>query len=238
MLTLISHGGRPLSVSRSWTQRPLFVVETRLIILPPHPCLFSNDAETTLARKRTRSCPLFKKSRCRSPVLRFPPSTWPRGELGRLLSAPSAAHSARRRRCERRRIPRCKQKSLPLFGTNGMWGSDGKGSELWWHVAAKSTTKARGNTRAQVPSAGEGIAPHQESLMNSDRFHLRGRHRVPGLTAAFHRFFFFLFIPVFFFHPYPSSFNHGYVQHCWSLLFSACFWNSPEWSRWMNFLCR
>lgn len=62
MLTLISHGGRPLSVSRSWTQRPLFVAETRLIILrpPPHPCLYSNDAETTLARKRTRSCPLFK----------------------------------------------------------------------------------------------------------------------------------------------------------------------------------
>lgn len=49
-----------------------------------------------------------------------------------------------------------------------------------------------------MPSAGEGIAPHQESLTNSDRFHLRGRHRVPGLTAAFHRFFFF-FYPSFFF---------------------------------------
>lgn len=73
MLTLISHGGRPLSVSRSWTQRPLFVVETRLIILPPHPCLFSNDAETTLARKRTRSCPLFKNRDAVPPYCAFRP---------------------------------------------------------------------------------------------------------------------------------------------------------------------
>lgn len=95
MLTLISHGGRPLSVSRSWTQMLLFVAETRLIILrsifcPPPPCLFSHDALATLAQKEPRAV-LFLKSQRRSQLGLG-------GELGRLLSAPSPAHFTHQRR--------------------------------------------------------------------------------------------------------------------------------------------
>lgn len=108
-LTLISHGRRPLSVSRSWTQKLLFVAETRLIILrsipslsfllpppPPPPCLFSNDALATLAWKEPRAV-LFLKSQCRSQL-------GLERELGPLLSAPSPAHFARQHWCECRRI--------------------------------------------------------------------------------------------------------------------------------------
>lgn len=101
MLTLISHGGRPLSVSRLWTQKLLFVAETRLIVLrsiffPPPPCLFSNDARATLAQKEPRAV-LFLKSQRRSQLGHGE-------ELSRLLSAMSAAHFTHQRRCECRRI--------------------------------------------------------------------------------------------------------------------------------------
>lgn len=61
----------------------------------------------------------------------------------------------------------------------------GKGSVLY---------RAERLTWAQVVSATNSIAPHQESLMNSDRFHLQARH---SLTAAFLFSVFFLVFPFF-----------------------------------------
>lgn len=53
--------------------------------------------------------------------------------------------------------------------------------------------------------------------MNSDRSHLRGRHRVPGLTAAFRRVCgFFFFFPT---SSSSSSFNHSCDDFGRSLLF-------------------
>lgn len=61
----------------------------------------------------------------------------------------------------------------------------------FWIVQALSCTqcnKASVNACAQVVSARKGNALHQESLMNSDRLHLRGSHPVSGLTSAFQFF--------------------------------------------------
>ncbi len=90
--------------------------------------------------------------------------------------------------------------------------------QQWWSaiwivqaLSCKQRNKAWGNTCAQVVSAREGIALHKESLMNSDRFHLQGRHPVPGLTAAFQFFF-----------------NYGWSDFvcrsavCWCSVFSNC----------------
>lgn len=53
------------------------------------------------------------------------------------------------------------------------------------HSSCERFTGALGNTRAQVVGARIGITPHQEGLINSDTFHLRGRDPVSTAFQCF-----------------------------------------------------